>query len=108
MLGVAIVKGTARVSIPIVLAVNYSALYSFLNLIEAGGERKFKTSLMYPHYDDQLRKQLSFLLYLLYLPPYLSTQDAVNHDNDETLQRVEHSKEDLEERRAAVSDCQHG
>ncbi len=37
---------------------------------------------------------------------YLSAQDAVNHDNDEALQRVEHGKEDLEEGGAAVGDGQ--
>lgn len=36
MLGVAIVKRTARVSISVILAVDYSALYSFLNLMEEG------------------------------------------------------------------------
>lgn len=36
MLGVAIVKGTARVSIAVVLAVNHSALDSFLNLMDGG------------------------------------------------------------------------
>lgn len=34
MLGVAIVMGTARVSIAVVLVVDYSALYSFLNLMD--------------------------------------------------------------------------
>lgn len=38
-LGVAIVMGTARVSIAVVLAVDHSALYSFLNLM--GGGKKF-------------------------------------------------------------------
>lgn len=37
---------------------------------------------------------------------YLSTQDAVDHDNDEALQRVEDGEEDLEEGRAAVCDGQ--
>lgn len=32
MLGLAVVKGTTRVSISIILAVNYSALHSILNL----------------------------------------------------------------------------
>lgn len=39
---------------------------------------------------------------------YLSTQDAVNHDNNETLQRVEDGKENLEEGGAAVGDGQDG
>lgn len=38
MLGVAIVQGTARVSISIILAVDYSALYSLLNLMHGRGE----------------------------------------------------------------------
>lgn len=45
-LGVAIVKGTARVSISIVLAVNYSALYSLLNLIDGCKIQQFVHSLM--------------------------------------------------------------
>lgn len=45
MLGVAIVKGTARVSIAVVLAVNYSALYCFLNLREGLRENVRKFSL---------------------------------------------------------------
>lgn len=36
MLGVSIVIGTARVSIAVVLAVDYSALYSFLYLMDRG------------------------------------------------------------------------
>lgn len=39
MLGVAIVKGTARVSIAVILAVDHSALHGFLNLM-GGGEKK--------------------------------------------------------------------
>ena len=38
----------------------------------------------------------------------LSAQDAVHHHNDKTLQRVKHSKQDLEEGRAAVGDSQYG
>lgn len=38
MLGVAIVVGTARVSVAVVLAVDHSALYSFLDLIGRGGK----------------------------------------------------------------------
>lgn len=37
MLGVAIVMGTARVSVAIVLAVDYPALYSFLYLMDEAG-----------------------------------------------------------------------
>lgn len=40
------------------------------------------------------------------LPPHLSAKDAVNHDNDETLQGVEDSEEDLEECGATVGDGQ--
>ena len=32
----------------------------------------------------------------------------MNHDDDETLQRVEHGEEDLEEGRAAVGDGEDG
>lgn len=39
---------------------------------------------------------------------YLSAQDAVHHDDDEALQRVKHSEEDLEECRAPVGDGQDG
>lgn len=39
---------------------------------------------------------------------YLSAKDAVNHDDDEALQRVENGKEDLEEGRSAVGDGEHG
>jgi len=35
-LGVGIVMGTARISSAVVLAVDYSALYSFLNLMDEG------------------------------------------------------------------------
>lgn len=38
MLGVAIVKGTARVSIAVIFAVDHSALDGFLNLM-GGGEK---------------------------------------------------------------------
>lgn len=38
MLGVAIVKGTARVSIAVVLAVHHSALDSLLHLTGGGGK----------------------------------------------------------------------
>ena len=37
----------------------------------------------------------------------LAAQDAVHHDNDESLQGVEDSEEDLEESGAAVRDGQH-
>lgn len=40
--------------------------------------------------------------------PYLSAKDAVNHDDDETFQRVEDGEQDLEEGGAAVSDGQDG
>lgn len=39
---------------------------------------------------------------------YLSAQDAVHHDNDEPFQRIKDSKENLEERRAPVSDGEDG
>lgn len=41
-------------------------------------------------------------------PSYLSAKDAVNHDDDETFQRVENGEEDLEEGGAAVGDGQDG
>lgn len=41
VLGVAVVVGTARVSVAVVLAVDHSALDSFLNLMH-GGETSFK------------------------------------------------------------------
>lgn len=41
VLGVAIVVGTARVSVAVILAVDHSALDSFLNLMQ-GGETSFK------------------------------------------------------------------
>lgn len=37
---------------------------------------------------------------------YLSAKDAMNHDDDETFQRVEDGKQDLEEGGAAVRDGQ--
>lgn len=47
-LGVAIVQGTARVSISIILAVNYSALYSLLNLRKGWKSQEFvRCSLAY-------------------------------------------------------------
>lgn len=39
---------------------------------------------------------------------YLSAQDAVHHDNDEALQWIKDSKEDLEECRAPVGDGEDG
>lgn len=48
------------------------------------------------------------LVKMFFFSPYLSTKDAVDHDNDETLQRVEDGEEDLEEGGAAVSDGQDG
>lgn len=41
-------------------------------------------------------------------PAHLSAQDAVHHDDDEALQRVEDGEEDLEEGRPAVGDGEHG
>lgn len=41
-------------------------------------------------------------------PAHLSAQDAVHHDDDEALQRVEDREEDLEEGGAAVGDGEHG
>lgn len=38
---------------------------------------------------------------------HLSSQNAVNHDNDEALQGVKDCEEDLEESRTAVGDGQH-
>lgn len=43
-----------------------------------------------------------------FFPLYLSAKDAVNHDDDETLQRVEDGEEDLEKGGAAVGDGQDG
>lgn len=105
--------GTARVSTAVVLAVDYSALYSFLNLMEGG-----KTSGNYIHRSCELiekNNQLETIFFFISVIlssskyfPYLSTQDAVDHDDDETLQRVKDGKEDLEEGRAAVGDGQDG
>ena len=67
MLGVAIVKGTARVSIAIVLAVDYSALYSFLNLMDSGMEKKSQLVQLYK-YDQQ--EELLFLF--VFIPVTLS------------------------------------
>lgn len=44
MLSVAIVKGTARVSVSIILAVYHSALDSFLNLMRGNEKKIFKTA----------------------------------------------------------------
>lgn len=38
---------------------------------------------------------------------HLSSQDAMDHDNDKTLQGVKDRKEDLEEGWTAVRDSQH-
>lgn len=89
MLGVAIVQGTARVSISIILAVDYSALYSLLNLMHGRGENI--ENIVYvgnliKKQPNQTNSLLSFLPCLIDLFSYLSAQNAVHHDNDEPLQ----------------------
>lgn len=103
MLSVAIVKGTAWVSISIILAVDHSALDSFLNLMRGNEKKSFK-----PRHKKTRKStfQRRWLSYVNAPPPYLSAKDAMNHDDDETLQRVEDGKQDLEEGGAAVSDGQ--
>lgn len=108
MLGVAIVNGTARVSISIILAVNHSALYSFLNLMR-GSRRRINRN---HNSSTKLKTTVPFISIpvafcshqAVFFGLYLSAKDAVDHDNDETFQRVEDGEEDLEEGGAAVSD----
>lgn len=49
-------------------------------------------------------KQLNILYKVSGPVGYLSAQDAVHHDNDKAFQWIKDSKEDLEERRAPISD----
>lgn len=92
---------TARVSISIVLAVHYSALHSLLNLTDTENlERQPGSGSSNPNPP----LNFSFLRSNI----YLSAQDAVHHDDDETLQRVEDGEENLKEGRAAVCDGQDG
>lgn len=105
MLGVAIVMGAARVSIAVIFAINDSALYCFLNLMDE--ENKISS-----HNPIKRKHSFPFRFTLSHpnLNPFLhlSAQDAVDHDDDETFQGVKDGKEDLEEGRAAVSDGEHG
>ena len=100
-MSLAIVKRAARVSVPVILAVDHSALDSFLDLMR-GNQKKNLSS----HCREQQEGSHSISA-MFPPPPYLSAQDAVNHDDDETFQRDEDGKEDLEKGGAAVSDGQH-
>lgn len=108
MLGVAVVNGTARVSISIILAVNHSALDRFLNLMSGSGKRINQNH----NSSTKLKTNIPFISIpvascshqTVFFGLYLSAKNAVDHDNDETFQRVEDGEEDLEEGGAAVSD----
>lgn len=108
-MSLAIVEGAARVSVSIILAVDHSALDSFLDLMRRNNKIKrasFKPQLQTTRRLPVQLQRLSSGKVLLF--PYLSAEDAVNHDDDETFQRVEDGEEDLEEGGAAVRDGQHG
>lgn len=111
VLSVAIVMRTARVSITIIFAVNYSALHSLLNLMDTQKIGKIVNNIPAHLIKKKTNNKINFHFYLysfsvhlVVLPSYLSAQDAVDHDNNETLQRVENGKEDLEKGGATVSD----
>lgn len=65
MLSVAIVKGTARVSISIILAVYHSALDSFLNLMRGNEKKSFNP----PHKTRKSTFQIQWLSYVNAPPP---------------------------------------
>lgn len=103
---VAVLQWAPRVAVAIVLTVDYTTFHSLLYL------KIICTCLSITQSGSQsvwcVFCNGCMCMQNVCIAPHLSTQDAVHHDDDEALERVEDGKEDLEESRAPVCDGQHG